>query len=485
MLMRRSSLCFVLACVMLGGCVGPKGQVETPQLDLLQVLPFSNRIAVGDTVQLGAQRVRGSVADNVTASAIWQSDNEAVVTVSYNEDDGALAKAVGPGTARVIAQADGASSMALFVVEASVAAVELDSSVFELAVGTSLPLGAVLLTQDAQKRELDGGAWGSSQPAVASVDEDGVVTVLSEGETEITLVRDGLTASQRIQARSLQLLALRAEAVRGIALEVDQESPLRVIGTLSSGREQDLSALFGWSAPPTAPEGDGAVVSVSGSTVTALKPGAAIVQGMGRAGTLAARQVVQVPITVVDSSTLSALRFELPPQISIHQRELALVVIATFAGLDVAAPTASLAVEPAGVVYVDERKGVVMPLAAGTVTLTASADPSGTGDDPTDDIAAAAVLTVSDAPLSLLEVQPSAAEPLVSGGTMPLRALASFGPALQVDVSKAVLWTSADRSIAAVSNVSPGIVTGRAPGTTTINATYLGQTASLPVTVQP
>jgi uncharacterized protein YjdB len=488
--MQASSIPQLLVCLALCACVGPKEQTATPQLDLLQVLPFSNRVEVGDTVQLGAQRVRGPDAENVTASAVWQSDNEAVVTVSYNEDDGALVKAVAPGTAHIMAQAEGASSMALFVVEAPVTALELDNSVIEVAVGSTLPLGAVLIAQDGKKRAFDKGAWGSSDPAVASVDARGTISALSEGLTEITLVRGGLTTSQLLQVRSSALQSLRAEAVKASVLELGQTTALRVIGTLTNGREQDLSTLFTWSVPASDAESEAeeeaAIASVSGATLTALKPGAALVQGTGRAETLVAGQTVEVPVTVVDSSTLSALRFDIPPELSLQRGEVPLALVGTFAGQEITGPNVTITAEPANIVFVDKRKGVITPLAVGTVMLTASADPNATKDDVTDDISALTMVTVTDAPLTSLVVQPSAADatkPLVVSGAITLRALAIFGAALGDDASSLVLWTSADPKIAAVSNVAPGIVTGRAAGSTNISASYLGQTASLPVTV--
>jgi uncharacterized protein YjdB len=445
-------------------------------------------VEVGATIQLGAQRVRGPVADNVTASAIWQSDNEAVVTVSYDEDKGAVAKAVGPGSARIVAQAEGAIASAVFLVDAPVSSVELDSSLFELAIGSSLPMGAVLITQDAKKRAFDSGAWGSSNPAVATVDERGTISALGEGSSEITLVRDGSTTSQLIAGRRWELQALTAQAAKG-SLLVDQSTSLRVVGTFTGAHEQTLTSFFSWSVPTaSAQEEEDPIITVTGSTVTAVKVGAARVVGTGRPGSLVDGQILEVALTVVDASTLSLLRFELPPQLSIQRSELPLTLIGTFDTLEVAAPEVTFTVEPANILFVDERKGVITPLAAGTVTLTASADPQGTKDDITDDITAVASITVSDAPLSLLELQLAAASVgklLSVDGTLALRALASFGPALQEDAGTPAIWTSDDPSIAAVSNVSSGIVTGRSAGTTIIRASYLGLTASLPVLVQP
>jgi trimeric autotransporter adhesin len=477
-------------------CVDAKGQEPTPELDLLQVLPFSSMVAVGDTVQLGAQRVRGPAATNVTSSATWSSDNEAIVKVSFDEEKGAVATAVAPGMARVSAQAEGMNATALFVVQSEVSAIQLDVSMFELAAGTDVPLGAVLITADGQKRAFDEGSWGTSDPAVASVDADGVVTGLAAGTANITLVRAGFSSTQSLAVRSWQLLEVTAQALDGSALTIDQTSTLRVLGQFGPGKQQDVTALFSWSvevpADPAAAadlEENGPIVAVSGTSVQALRGGAARVLGAGAAGSLAEGKSVALDFTVVDAMTkLSALRFELPERISVHRQDVALTYFGMFGSVEVASPKVDLTVEPADFLYIDSLKGLVVPLAAGTATITASADPNGTAEDEADDITASIQVVVTDAALSALEIQ------LAAGSTqavvavdqvLPLTARASFGAELLEDASSPALWVSDDPSIAAVSNVRGGRVVGRSPGQTTIRATYLGQNASLPLTVSP
>ena len=72
-------------------------------------------------------------------------------------------------------------------------AIELDNMAAELFVGEVLQLTATVLPENATNMVV---AWGSSNPAVATVSNDGLVSALTEGTATITaMTTDGSNLS--------------------------------------------------------------------------------------------------------------------------------------------------------------------------------------------------------------------------------------------------------------------------------------------------
>ena len=476
----------VLAAI---SCAEEKGQEPVPTLDILQVLPAASRIEVGGSVQLGAQRVIGLTASNVTSSVRWSSDNEQVVTVSYDKEAGAVATAVGPGTAHIKADDNGVTAEAEFVVDAGIASLELDTGVFELARGTSKPWGATLLGEDGSKRELDSGTWGSSDTAIASVDSKGVVTGVGVGQASITLTRDGLTTTQTVFVRDWTLESIDARVVGGTSLLAGSSAPIRVTGTFTGGRTQNITSLFTFSVerpdPAKTPP-----VSVDGSTISvAEETGGGTVKGAGKASSIAAGQSVTFEISIVDPTKLESLSLDVPESASTQGEVLPFSVTGNYGGdVDLETAADEITAEPKELVYVDKASGTILPLKAGTVKITVTTTLNGDDEDESNDveISDAAEITIVDAAVSgvtLALASETDTETVAVGETTQLSATASFGEASS-DVTEPAIWTSSDPSVAVVSNVTAGRVTGLKAGKATIRATYQEQSGTFEITVQ-
>jgi uncharacterized protein YjdB len=477
-----------LYSLVIGACADAKGMQSTPAIDLLQVLPASGRVSVGETIQLGAQRLKGSEASNVTDTVTWSSDNDDVVKVAYDKEVGAIATAVGPGTAHIKADDDGVNAMAEIIVQAAITSLELDVGLFEIAAGTSKALGATLIASDGGKRELDTGTWGSSDPEVASVDADGVITGGSVGEARITLTRDGLTATQTVFVRDWKLESIDAKVVGGTKLLTGGSAPIRVTGQFSDGHTQNISGLFTFSVDKPDPSKT-PPVAVDGSTLSAGdEAGAAKVQGAGKG--IAAGESVSLDITVVPTSDLKALDLDLPESASTNGEILTFTATGDYGnGLIVETSPDAVEADPEGIVYVDSASGTITPMAAGTVKITATTTLNADDDDDSNDMditVSKSLEVVTDA-LSSVALEPASDTDLPSidvGKSTNLIALASFGSSVVQDVSEPALWTSSDPSIAVVSNVTAGHITGLKAGTVTIKATYKTQSGELQITVK-
>ena len=115
-----------------------------------------------------------------TQNVIWSSSDESVVTV---DADGTF-NAVGKGTAVVtVTSEDGAFTDTCSVtVRVPVEEIYITGSGTELKVGQTMSLSLTILPEDADRENI---FWFSLNPEIASVDQNGTVTGISEGETVI------------------------------------------------------------------------------------------------------------------------------------------------------------------------------------------------------------------------------------------------------------------------------------------------------------
>jgi hypothetical protein len=463
-------------------CADSKGMTPLPSLELLQVLPASKRVEVGDQFQLGAQRVLGRSAENVTAQTTLRSDDEATVSVSYDKDQGAVARALRPGTAHIIAEFEGMSGMAEVIVSAAVSAIELEPAPQVLPLGTQKSLGAALIA-GAEKRGLDDGSWGSADPAIASVDEAGLVTAKSTGTTTITLTRAGLVASTRVHVAALALTSAQLTASFGAQLVAAGTGKLRVSGTFSGDvveRTADISSMFAFAAGP-----DMAPVTVEGAKVTAgSAAGTATIVATGKPGSLAADMRLELQVEVIALASLQALSIEIPETIAFDMEPTKFRGLGDFgAGMLLETKPEMLAAEPVSAVSIDLQSNTLSPLMIADVKLTATQNVAAEGGmgDPRK-VEAVAMLTIVDEPLSGLTLA-AAPDPLRPGQTLQLTATALHGATLTQVVTDSALWSSGDPNVAVVSNISGGKVTALQPGTTTLTASYRGQLTSMQLLV--
>jgi uncharacterized protein YjdB len=487
----------VAALLAVVGCAEPKLQDPVPSLDILQVLPASGTLEVGQVVSVGALRLQGRTSTNVTGTIEWASDDESVATVSYSESTGAVVEAVGLGTVHVTATDGDATGTAEFVVTASVASIELDKGMIELAKGTPLLLGATLITTDGKKRAVDEATWASSAPGVATVDEEGTVSGVGVGAAVITVVREGISASQLVYVRDWTLESIEAEALSGTTLPFGTSSRIRVTGRFSDDHTQDISALFELSAGEGGAETEAdtdeaeALVTVEDGVVSAGTTVSEVqITGVGQAGSIVADEQFTLELDVVDTP-LTALALELPPVLSVGGDGAIASVTGTFGDELKFEIPATLTAEPAESVSIDTTAGTVSALEPGTVTVTAATIVDDDGDDDpetgTTIEASRDIELVEDGVSELSIALASTGDDATTAihEALELRVSARFGATVPVDVTDLAIWNSSDESIAVVSNVSAGKATGLAAGSATIQARYRDATADFMLTVSP
>ena len=189
---------------------GAKGIVVDERYGLADVSHFFDAIQTPDSVQIkGAIPVTGVSISDATASITvgatqtltatvapadatnksvrWTSDNEAIATV----DDEGVVTGVGAGNATItVTTVDGNFTATCEVTVAAavvaVTGVEVSPATDTISLADTPPqvtLTATVTPADATNKNV---AWSSSDTAVATVDDDGVVTALTAGTATIT-----------------------------------------------------------------------------------------------------------------------------------------------------------------------------------------------------------------------------------------------------------------------------------------------------------
>lgn len=183
-----------------GGVTGTATLTVEQRADQVVVSPSSATLREGESQDFDAavfdsndRRVNG-------ADVRWSSSNGAVAEVSST----GRVTAKQPGSATITATADGASGSAGVTVNARppepVASVDVSPASGEIDVGGSIDFDAT--PRDASGNALDRPvAWRSSDPAVATVNDNGRVTGVAPGSATITATSEGASGSARVTVR--------------------------------------------------------------------------------------------------------------------------------------------------------------------------------------------------------------------------------------------------------------------------------------------
>ncbi len=140
---------------------------------------------------------------NFTDEVAWKSSNTDIATVTA---DGAV-RGVSCGTTNIKVTVGNVSSSCNVTVYQPITSIRLNKSSAALAAGDTLALTASVYPNDATDPRY---SWSSTNPSVASVNENGVVTALAKGEAEIKAEASdgsGVTASCTISVTTEMITA--------------------------------------------------------------------------------------------------------------------------------------------------------------------------------------------------------------------------------------------------------------------------------------
>ena len=174
----------------------------------------------GETGKLTAT-VTPDNADDKTV--LWSSSNASVATVDGN----GTVTAVSKGTATITAQAGGkTATCAVTVNPIPVENVTLNVTTLKLAPNMTKTLTATVNPDDADDKTV---TWSSSNPSVATVSNDGMVTAVKVGAATITAQAGGKTAACEVTVHAHRIQGGNTCTECGIVLEdfeIDSDSVL-------------------------------------------------------------------------------------------------------------------------------------------------------------------------------------------------------------------------------------------------------------------
>ena len=143
---------------------------------------------IGETIQLEATILPENTTDK---TIIWQSSNNDVATVN----DSGLVTAISEGTSIITASNGDVSASCLVTVLTPIIDAEqivLNMEEIELNIGETIQLEATILPEDTTDKTI---IWQSSNNDVATVNDSGLITAISEGNAIITASNGDVSAS--------------------------------------------------------------------------------------------------------------------------------------------------------------------------------------------------------------------------------------------------------------------------------------------------
>ncbi|MFC5706962.1 beta strand repeat-containing protein [Aeromonas eucrenophila] len=425
-------------------------------------------LAAGQTKQLSAT---GSYNDgsnkNVTADVHWSSSDPAVATISLT----GLVTAVTPGTATITGTLDGqTATLSATVTNATLNAggLTITTPPLTLANGLSSQLTASGTYSDGSSADVTANVhWSSSDPAIATVSQTGLVTAVAPGTATITGSLDGQNATLSVTVTNATINAGGLTITTPpMTLAAGLTGQLAANGSYSDGSTRNVTTDASWiSDNPSV-----ATVGLHTGLVTAVAPGTANITGSldGQNATLS----VTVNNATINTGGLTISTPPLTLAAGLTGQLAANGGYSDGSTRDVTTDVSWISDNPS-VATVGLHTGLVTTVAPGTANITGSLD----GQSATLSVTVTNAtintggLTIATPPLTL-----------AAGLTGQLAANGSYSDGSTRDVTTDVSWISDNPSVATV-GLHTGLVTAVAPGTANITGSLDGQSAALSVTV--
>lgn len=480
-----------------GGITASTLLTVTPAtIESVAITPPAPEVKTGLKLQLTATAtLSDGTPQDVTNTALWSSQTQAVATVVTTGAARGLLSGVSAGTSRITVLVGGKFAVQeVTVKDAALSKIEIepDLPVALPKSGFTQQFTATGFFDDDSTVDLTTQAtWTSSVPASATISNEagkkGLATSAAQkGDTNITATFGGKSDTVKLTVDDLTLTSLT----------VTPSAP-----SIGLGQTQQFSAMGRFTRPPVAPA---TTPTTEDRDVTALAtwtssvPATATINGSG----LASSQSTGAPTTITarlttieDTATLTVTEavltaIEVSPANDILPQGYTRTFSATGTFSDGSVKDVSNSVT-----WLSERSGIA--------TISNATDSKGVargGSEGSSDISAVqgsitgkTKLTVTDAALASIQVDPDVVS-LPGATTQRFKAIGVFSDETQMDITgqAGLSFESSDTNVASISNVgvNKGLATGKAEGETIIKATKaplaaepaVSGTASLTVT---
>jgi uncharacterized protein YjdB len=407
----------------------------------VNITPSTASVYKGTTVTLDAipRDQNGRV---VEGDVTWGSSDNTRATV--NQDG--VVTGISSGTVVITATAETKTGSAtIAVLGAPAATVQLSLPSPTLLVGTEMQASATLL--DASGQPVTGRtiAWQSGNPSIATVNSNGTVKGVTEGDVNVSAIADGVIATQRLSVKGRTAVSVTINPAAP-NVTVGQNSQL-IAKVLDQNGLEIPGASVSWSSA------NPAIASVSsGGLLNGVSSGSTTINATS--GSLSATATVTVVSAAVASVRVT------PTSASLSSGgQTTLAAQALDANQNVLAGRAVSWSSQSPTVASVNSSGVVTAVSSGSATITATIEGKS---------ASAAIFVAMAPPNPVSAVAVTLSKTTLNVGEQSQGSVVLTDAGGKVLTGRVVTWFSLDSTVAKVS--SNGLVTAMGPGTVAIIA---------------
>lgn len=245
MLGKRNCFIVIFFILLLSACGGGGEGSEKKYLERIEVTPNSSSIANGTTQQYVAMGLYSDGStQNLSSSAIWETSDETIATISEN----GLLTSVGEGQVTITAISSEISGNTLLSVTAEIlTSLEVTPNNLSIANGTTQQFVAMGLYSDGSTQNLSTQVtWETSDETIAMVSADGVATSYSEGDVTITALFSGISVNVMMSVTEAILTSIEVTP-KNLSIKKGINQQFIATGLFSDGTTQNLTTQVVWS----------------------------------------------------------------------------------------------------------------------------------------------------------------------------------------------------------------------------------------------
>ena len=403
------------------------------------------------------------VPENCSEEVVWKSSNEDVATVNNT----GTVKGEGIGECQITISIGGISKICKVVVKQRHVELKLNAAT-QLIIGENMTI--TCMSSDNVEVKADELMWWSSNPGIATVDQNGIVTAYAKGTVTIEVWLKENTELKR--AIDIEIIEPKNIEVTGITLdktilEMETKTTQTLVASVTPSDASVTSVV--WSSD------NEAVATVKNGKVTALKAGTATITATTKDGNCSASCIVTVTGHGVTGVELSK------ESITLIEGNCTLLE-AIVSPVNADDTSVNWSVSDENVVTIDSTTGIVKGIAEGTATITVT-----TNDGGYEAVCEVEVVAADESaetvPVTEITIETNneviSEENTVEVGK-EFTLSASVEPAEATNQN--IIWISSDKNIATVSE--DGVVTTKGVGEVTFTAVSENGAKQAEITIQ-
>ena len=447
--------------------------VETKELLALQISPPFLDLVVNTNASSKVIAIYSDNSkDDVTTEAEWSTASQAIASVTNAGNTKGLLSAHSAGETSLIARYDGLeSSIPLTVTEAELIDMRLSPRTLEFTAGVSAQFDVTGIFSNSTTQILNNNAlWLSTDDAIASVDESGLVTAHRSGQVTISASIDHFTVNANLQVSAPALTGITITPT-SISLAAGTQIALTAVGHYADNSVHDISSQVNWQ-----------VANTQIATLTDLS--ATKIQGLNAGTTTLSAsldnidQEIQITVTEALIENINIIADHRSVAAGYTTRFYAMATLSDFSTLDISEQVTwhSSNPEVLHVSNVHDDEGIATALSVGMANVTIEYE----------SLTANTAINVTDAELTGINITPRL--PAIAVDTqVQFSATGQFSDGSARDITQQALWASSDDNIAAIElqNAETVHVTGLDTGSVQISSSYLNVVGSTTLSVIP